>query len=241
MEKIKVYGYCRVSSRDQIDKGGFDRQEKMIKSFAKNNNYLIEGIFKEKGIAGKKGIVDRPEFKEMLGAILSNGVKIILVERLDRLAREYRIQEEILIYLASRGIDLISVDSGENITKEINNDPMKKAIIQMQGIFSELDKSLIVKKMRDGRELKKLKTGKCEGRHYFGEFDGKEKEIVQKIIYLRRKNRGQIKRMSYQKIAKKLNEDKLKTKLLKEWTSMAVFNILNLKRIAKKKKRKKKN
>jgi hypothetical protein len=49
------------------------------------------------------------------------------VERLDRLAREYVVQEQLLIYLASKGIVLLNASSGENITEAINSDPMKKA------------------------------------------------------------------------------------------------------------------
>jgi len=231
MSQIKrAYGYLRVSGKSQIDKSGFDRQEKMIKSFAKKNNFLVEEIFKEKGIAGKQGIIGRPEFKKMIGAILSNGVKTIIVERLDRLAREYRIQEEILIYLASRGVDLISADSGENITKEINNDPMKKAIIQMQGIFAELDKSITVKKLKLAREKKKKDTGKCEGAKHYGESSELERTVIKKITYMRRLSRGQIKKLSYEKIAAKLNEEGIPTKRGKLWTGRGVYNILNRKK-----------
>jgi DNA invertase Pin-like site-specific DNA recombinase len=78
----------------------------------------------------------------MVSEIMKDGVDTILVESLDRLAREYRIQEQLLIYLASKGINLISANTGENVTKAISEDPMKKALIQIQGVFAELDKSL---------------------------------------------------------------------------------------------------
>lgn len=230
---IKCYGYLRVSGTGQILKGGFDRQEKIIKSFVRGTNYKIEDIFLEKGVSGTKRTIDRPQFEVMVAAILSNGVRTIIVERLDRLAREYRIQEEILIYLASKGIDLISADTGENVTEEINKDPMKRAIIQIQGVFAELDKSIVVKKLRIGRQRKKLKTGKCEGRKRFGEDNEAEKNIVKKIIYLRRKDRGQLKQMSFRKIANKLNDEGIETKTKKSWTAMTVYNVLNRKYVSK--------
>ena len=68
------------------------------------------------------------------------------------MAREYRIQEQLLIYLVSKGIDLISANTGENVTQAIQDDPMKKAMVQIQGIFSELDKVLLVRKLRKARE-----------------------------------------------------------------------------------------
>ena len=42
----------------------------------------------------------------MLTAILSNGVRTVIVERLDRLAREYGVQEQLLVYLAAKGVAL---------------------------------------------------------------------------------------------------------------------------------------
>ena len=39
----------------------------------------------------------------------------LFVESLDRLAREYRIQEQMLIYLASKNINLIASNTGENV------------------------------------------------------------------------------------------------------------------------------
>ena len=80
----------------------------------------------------------------MIADILSDGCNTIIVEDLTRLAREYRIQENILVYLASKNIDLIAANTGENITTAIDSDPMKKALVQIQGVFGELDKSLLV-------------------------------------------------------------------------------------------------
>ena len=80
----------------------------------------------------------------MVADILSDDCKTIIVEDLTRLAREYRVQENILIYLASKKINLISANTGENITEAIVSDPMRKALVQVQGIFGELDKSMLV-------------------------------------------------------------------------------------------------
>jgi DNA invertase Pin-like site-specific DNA recombinase len=82
---------------------------------------------------------------------------------LDRLAREYRIQEQLLIYLASKELTLFSANTGENVTEAIMGDPMRKAMVQVQGIFAELDKSLLVNKLRKARQRKKAQTGRGEG------------------------------------------------------------------------------
>ena len=223
----KVYGYLRVSGQSQIDGHGFDRQLESVRQYAEANGYEVIKVFREEGISGTKGEDHRPAFKEMVSEILRNGVDTIIIESLDRLAREYRIQEQLLIYLVSKGISLISANTGENVTQAIQADPMKKAMVQIQGIFAELDKSLLVKKLRKSREQIRQKKGKCEGRKRYGENDPKEQEVVKRIKLMRRKRKGGLKGMSLQQIADKLNEEGIKTKTGKRWHRAQVHAVLN--------------
>ena len=162
----------------------------------------------------------------MVRAIMTNGVNTIIVESLDRLAREYRIQEQLLIYLASKGIDLISANTAENVTEAIQDDPMKKAMIQMQGIFAELDKSLLVKKLRIAREKVKAETGKCGGAKRYGEDSPEEQAIIHKIKLKRRPNKLG-KRLSLQAVADWLNEQGIRTKRGSKWSAMQVQRVLS--------------
>lgn len=91
---IKAYGYLRVSGTGQVEGDGFDRQRELISRFADQAEIVIPRFYEEKGVSGAKGEEDRPAFQEMLTAILSNGVRAVIVERLDRLAREYVVQEQ---------------------------------------------------------------------------------------------------------------------------------------------------
>lgn len=226
MGQIKqVFAYLRVSDISQVGKGGFDRQLKAIKSFCKEQGYSVADVYQEKGVSGTKGELDRPTFQNMVADILSNGINTIVVESLDRLARELRIQEQILFYLARKDICLISANTGENVTEAVKSDPMKNALIQIQGVFSELDKKQLVRKLRRGREKVKAEKGKCAGRKHYGEESEEERIILKRITYMRRMSRGQEKRMSFQKIANVLNEEGIKTRLGKQWTSTGVKNV----------------
>lgn len=227
---IKVNAYLRVSGKGQVKGHGFKRQLETISEYAKSQGYIIDGIFKEKGVSGSNDEAHRPQFTEMIEDMLSNGVRVIVVESLDRLAREFRIQEQLLIYLASKNLDLINAGTGENITEAIGSDPMRKAMVQIQGIFGELDKSLLVRKLRRAREAKKKAHGKCEGIKRYGEDSPEEQAIIKKIRYMRRLPRGlNKKRMTYQAIAEQLNLEGISTKLGKLWTPTQVWNILNRK------------
>lgn len=221
----KAMAYMRVSGRGQVTGHGFDRQLDKIQAFCQDNGYDLVDVFREQ-VSGTTNEADREQFTAMVRAILSNGVKTIIVESLDRLAREYRIQEQLLVYLAAKDIDLISANTGENVTKAISEDPMKKALIQIQGIFAELDKSLTVKKLRNARERVRQQTGKCEGRKsYVDSPKTGVKEVVDTIKRMRRKWRGKPKH-SFPQIAQHLNDSGITTMDGKAFTSKNVAAIL---------------
>ena len=219
---MKAYAYLRVSGKGQAEGDGFTRQEEDIRRYAKKNRIEIVQVFKEEGVSGKKGEADRPAFQEMVSEILKDGVRTVIVEGLDRLAREYRIQETLIVYLASKGITLISARTEENVTEAVMSDPMRKALVQIQGVFSELEKNLLVRKLRVARERKRKETGKCEGRKSYQEA---MPEVVREIKRLRRKKMA-MPRMAYTKIADELNRQGYKTMTGKKWTGVLVQSVL---------------
>ena len=227
MKKKEVYGYLRVSTKGQAkeSKNGFKRQKDAIESFAKHVGFKIIRYFEEP-VSGCKGENERPAFMEMVSSILrENGVNCIIVEGMDRLARELMVQEQLISYLASKGIDLYSANTGENVTQAIKDDPVKKAMVQMQGVFSELEKSRLVKKLRKAREGIRESEGRCEGVKPYGTLEG-EQEVVDIIKSLHRKPKGK-KRMSYQKIASELNNRNIKPRNADKWKAMTIYNIIN--------------
>ncbi len=221
-ERVRAFGYLRVSGKSQVEGYGFDRQEEAILNYAGRAGYEIVRIFREEAVSGTTEEADRPAFQEMVAEILRDGVRTIIIEGMDRLAREYRIQETLLIYLASKGITLICARTEENVTDAIQADPMRKALIQIQGIFAELEKNLLVKKLRNAREKARAERGKCEGQKGYSEL---APEIIEEIKRLRRKPKGG-KRSTYVEIANELNRKGVKTAKGKEFTGQIVQNIL---------------
>src|SRR5208337_2433765 len=221
-ERIKAFGYVRVSGKSQVNGYGFDRQEEVISAYAQKAGIEIVRVFREEAVSGTTTEADRPAFQEMMAEILRDGVKTVIIEGMDRLAREYRIQETLLIYLASKGISLISARTEENVTDEVQADPMKKALIQIQGIFAELEKNLLVKKLRNARDRVIAEKGKCGGQPAYSEISP---EIIEEIKKLRRKPKGQP-RMTYIQIAEELNRRGFKTARGRNFTGQIVQNIL---------------
>jgi len=222
--KLQAVSYLRVSGKGQLEGSGLDRQADTIAAWAKHNTVEIVRAYREEGVSGTKDETTRPAFADMVTDLLSNCCRTIVVESLDRFARDLGVQMQLLAYITSKGLTLISASTGEDITAAVAEDPMRRAMVQMQGVFSELDKSLLVRKLRKGREAAKAETGVCEGRKPYGAKPG-EAEIVARIVELRRKPiKGA--RLSFAAIAQRLNDDGVPTRTGGQWRPSVVGQIL---------------
>lgn len=219
MKRVRAVAYLRVSGRGQVDGDGFERQLTAINQYAAASDTKIEHVYKEAGVSGKTDADERPAFKAMMAELLSNGCRTIIVEALDRLARQYRIQEQLLIYIASKGITLIAANTGENITEAIMGDPMRLALVQIQGIFAELDKNLLVAKLRKARARIKAKTGRCEGVKPYGTLPG-ESATLARMQALREDG------ASYSTIAATLDGEGVKPRSGERWNQIVINRVL---------------
>ena len=89
----KAFGYLRVSGKGQVKGDGFTRQENTIREYAKSKSIEIVKVYREKGVSGT--LSNRPALAELIVDLTENGrgVRIVLVEKLDRVARDLMIQE----------------------------------------------------------------------------------------------------------------------------------------------------
>jgi len=221
MAQKQAFTYLRVSSRGQTKGDGFPRQRSSVTRYAKANRIEIVDEYREPFTGSD---ADRPQFQAMVAEMMSNGVRTVLVERLDRFARDLGVQLQLLAYLQAKGITLISVDTGENVTAAMTEDPMRRAMVQMQGIFAELEKAMLVAKLRKARQRVRDRTGRCEGPKLFGEKPG-EQETLARMIALYRKPRGRP-RHSFAQIARALNDEHRPTRRGGDWSRQAVQQII---------------
>ncbi|MCB2187893.1 MAG: recombinase family protein [Deltaproteobacteria bacterium] len=221
----QAFAYLRVSTVGQVQGHGFDRQLDTIQAYAREAGIEIIQVFKEEGISGTTDETQRPAFQELMAAVLGNGVRTIIVESMDRLARELRIQEALLVYLASKGVSLISARTAENITVAVQADPLKKALVQVQGVFAELEKNQLVRRLKKGRDKTRELTGRCEGRRPYGD-TAEEQAVIRRIRAMRRKRRNGLKGMTLQSIADRLNAEGIRTRDGLLWRPVQIHRIL---------------
>ena len=178
-------GDCQVrpsgdAGRGQIDGDGFTRQKAAIKAYAASNRIKVERTFEEKGIGGATDLEDRPALLDLLEALAADGVKLVLIEKLDRLARDLLVQETIIGDMRKRGFELISVMEPDLC----QNDPTRVMMRQIFGAIAQYEKAMIVAKLRGARQRLKAKTGVCEGRKPCGYYEG-EQAVVDRMMALR--------------------------------------------------------
>jgi len=218
--------YLRVSGRAQVGGHGFKRQRQTIDQFTKAAGLKIAVEYREAHTGTE---ADRPVFEKMLTDVLSNGCRTIVVESLDRFARDVLVQGALLGRLAAEGVTMYSAATGEDVTAAMAADPMRKAMVQIQGVFAELDKRLLVRKLAKARKNKRQETGRCEGRKPFGTFDG-EAEVVDRIRQLRKK-RGRHPRPTWQEVAYTLDDEGLPSRSGKPWNPATVWRIARRMRV----------
>jgi DNA invertase Pin-like site-specific DNA recombinase len=211
----KAFAYLRVSGESQIDGDGFPRQMAAIKGYAKQHDMHVVKWFREEGVTGTKEATDRPAWAQMLLALLSNGVRTILIERLDRLARELMIQEKTIADLQRDDFTLVSVQEPDLMS----SDPARVAFRQMMGVFAQYDKNQIVLKLKAARMRKKAEKGRCEGRKPFGYRAG-EQATIERMKALHASG------LSVRAITARLNEEGVATRAGGVWRDAVVGRIL---------------
>jgi DNA invertase Pin-like site-specific DNA recombinase len=211
----RAFAYLRVSGRGQIEGDGFKRQELAIRSYAEAHGFKVSKVFREEGISGTSELNGRAALLELL-AQQANGTQVVLIEKLDRLARDLMVQENLIADIQRRGFRLISVAEPDLL----ENDPTRKLMRQIIGAISEYEKQMIVLKLRGARERAKAQHGKCEGRKLYGARAG-ESEIIARMKELRGSG------ASFRRIAAVLNEGGTNPRTTgKRWHGSAVSKIL---------------
>jgi len=220
MSGKKAIGYLRVSGLGQVKGDGFPRQRKAVEAWAKANKVEIVQWYREPGVSGT--LVDRPALARLLVDLKENdeGIQYVVVENLDRLARELYVQETILRDIKDLGVTLISATQGD-----LDSDPSRVLVRQIFGAVSEYEKAMIVLKLRAARDRKREENGRCEGVEPFGFYEG-EQEAIDLVGKLRRKRFG--KRLSFGKIAKALDEEGIRTRSGRPWNASTVRKIVHV-------------
>jgi len=185
---MRVVAYLRVSTNGQAEHGfGLDVQDAQVREWAKAHGHDVVRTCRDEAVSGAADAVDRPGLACAMGAVPADADAVV-VARLDRLARSLTVQEALLAAIWRDGGAVYSVDQGE-VKQDDPDDPFRTAMRQMAGVFAQLDRAMIVKRLRDGRKAKTAAGGHGVGQYPFGHSkDGpveREQGVLDRVRVLR--------------------------------------------------------
>ena len=215
----KAFGYLRVSGLGQVDGDGFTRQRLAVELYAGRNDIEIVEWFQDEGVPGKTEMQDRPALASLLARLETNGVRLVIVEISDRLARDIVVNELIIREFQKLGVTVISASGGVDLTAGDDQNPTAKLIRQILAAVAEFDRAIIVLKTRVARERLRAKNGKCEGRISYGKKPGEE-FVLATILSLAKEGRGS------EYIRDYLNQRNVPTRYKKQWNSGSIWKII---------------
>jgi DNA invertase Pin-like site-specific DNA recombinase len=191
-----IPSYLRVSTDRQAENGlGLAQQEKSIRAYLTQRRVRSVRFFEDRGVSG--AVEDRPGLAELLAELHPGDV--VVVARLDRLARDLLTQEFLLRDIRRRGADVISCSETEaDYLQDDPHDPTRKLVRQVLGAISEFERAVIKLRLQRGRALKAERGGFAYGSPPFGfraaggnlvPLD-REQEAVAMALELRRQGRS---------------------------------------------------
>ena len=147
---MAIYGYCRVSTRGQVDGNSLEAQKEQIL-----RDYPTATIIEEQ-VSGAKAV--RPKFDELLQR-LENG-DMLVVTKLDRFARSLIQGSETVNNLIERGVRVNIL----NMNTILDNTPNSKLIRNIFFSFAEFERDMIYERTQEGRALARQREDYREGR-----------------------------------------------------------------------------
>src|SRR6201993_445662 len=195
--------YCRVSTIDQHP----ETQLSELRQFAANKGFQVVGEYTDHGYCGARA--RRPKLDRMMDDARRHKFDVLLVWSCDRLARSTKHLLQTIDELNGFGIQFLS--QREAIDTE---GPLGRAIIVIISAIAELERSLIIERVRAG-----MRRARLEGRQI-----GRARLDVNRAQVVQDRRSG----MSLTEVAKKHGISRASVcRLMKEASKNPVAGVLN--------------
>jgi len=217
---VKLVAYLRVSTDAQAEGLGLDVQQAAIVEWAEAHEHDIAAEFTDAGVSGSNGLEARTGLADALTLLRSNNAGGIIVYRLDRLARDLIVQEQLLAEARHHGWHVFSTSPSEAAYLEDDpGDPSRKMIRQVLGAVAEYERSMIALRLRSGRARKARRGGFAGGAPPYGyaAVDGNLVEVAEEQATLARIRGDHHKGKSLRTIARTLNAEGVMPRRGRTW------------------------
>lgn len=226
MERIPALAYLRVSGAGQVDGDGFPRQQAAIRRFAELRGYEVVREFEDPGVSGTTELTVRPGLTALLEHVRRGVAAVVIVEKVDRLARHMLASETILLQLHRAGARVLDAEGNDLAADDVNDDPQRVFFRQILVAAAQMDRRMIVTKLKAAKDRIRKETGRCEGAKPYGFYEHERPWLE----YMRRLALGVgtkgKRRPTVREITRQLNSEGVPTRSGKPWSSTVVTRIL---------------
>lgn len=225
---MRLAAYLRVSTETQTEGLGLDVQEATIRKWASAHGHTVAEAYTDAGVSGSNGLDTRAGLADALAALKDGQAAGLVVYRLDRLARDLILQEQLLADLRRGGWQAFSTSDAEaQYLTDDPADPSRKMIRQVLGAVAECERSMIALRLRAGRARKASNGGFAGGTPPYGfrSDDGELVEVPAEQATLARIRQLRTAGQSYEQIAQALNTDGVSPRRGREWHRAVIARI----------------
>jgi len=170
-----VARYHRVSTEQQ----NLRRQTQSTKEYIENNG-LGEGI-RQYADASTGTNTDRTGYKDLMNDVENGEIDAVVVKSVSRISRSIRDLSRTVEDLAEHGTALHIIDQGMRLDPT-DSDPYQKALVQLMGVFAELEAEITQQRVRDGIAARQESDDYHHGRPPLG-FNKEDGELYEAPNY----------------------------------------------------------
>jgi site-specific DNA recombinase len=139
--------YCRVSTQEQALNLNVMQQLQPLRKFIEFKEWEFAGGFCDGGVSGVIPLEERWAGSRLLQAIQAGQVEVVLVYRVDRLARNLKVCVDAIDVFERAGVAFVSATESFDTST-----PFGKAALGLLAIFAQLEKDVIAERMSGGRQ-----------------------------------------------------------------------------------------
>lgn len=167
---MRYVAYLRVSTEGQADDGyGLEIQEAGCRDWLREGRHRLVEVCSDAGRSGGLDVGDRPGLARALALVGADKADGVLVHRLDRLARDMILQEQLLAELHRRGKELHSCWAAEDENlAHAPGDPTRALVRRILGSIAQYEREVIRLRLMAGRARKALDGGYAGGGPPYG-------------------------------------------------------------------------
>jgi DNA invertase Pin-like site-specific DNA recombinase len=177
-----------VSTDQQAEHGnGLDIQRDACHVAADSLGYHLAVIYTDEGISGKEGIEGRRGLADALAELHAGRAVALIIPKLDRLARDMLVQEQVLADAWRAGAQVISAVETERVYCQPDNpdDPSRALIRQILGAVAAYERAMIRARLVTGRRRRIAEVGYAGGPDPYGWTDPTERAVLAHIEFYR--------------------------------------------------------